>query len=69
MSDKSEIREALEKQRAQKVEYVADGYYDGELVFDEAHCPRCGNSFEIDIDDWMTYCPDCGQKLDWSNWR
>lgn len=63
MSDEMEIREAIEKQEAQKVEYVADGYYDGELVFDEARCPRCRESFEVEIDDWIKYCPNCGQKL------
>ena len=57
---------ALEKQIARKSEYEADGYADGELVYDYAKCPICGHDFEYEINDWgCNYCSDCGQKLDW----
>ena len=57
---------ALEKQIPKKLEYEADGYADGELVYDYAKCPICGHDFEYGINDWgCEYCPDCGQKLDW----
>ena len=59
--------QALEKQIQKKPEYEADGYADGELVYDYAKCPICGHDFEYGINDWgCEYCSDCGQKLDWS---
>ena len=62
------IIKALEKQIAKKPEYEADGYADGELVYDYAKCPICGHDFEYGINDWSCeYCSDCGQKLDWSD--
>ena len=60
--------QALEKQIPKKLEYEADGYADGELVYDYAKCPICGHDFEYGINDWgCEYCSDCGQKLDWSD--
>ena len=60
--------QALEKQIPKKPEYEADGYADGELVYDYAKCPICGHDFEYGINDWgCEYCSDCGQKLDWSD--
>ena len=59
---------ALEKQIPKKPEYEADGYADGNLVYDYAKCPICGHDFEYGINDWgCEYCSDCGQKLDWSD--
>ena len=59
--------QALEKQIPKKPEYEADGYADGELVYDYAKCPICGHDFEYGINDWgCEHCSDCGQKLDWS---
>ena len=41
--------QALEKQTPKMVYYSADGYSDGELVYDMAECPNCGNDdFEED---------------------
>ena len=60
--------QAIEKQIPKKPEYEADGYADGELVYDYAKCPICGHDFEYGINDWgCKYCSDCGQKLDWSD--
>ena len=59
--------QALEKQIRTKAEYEADGYADGELVYDYAKFPICGHDFEYGINDWgCEHCSDCGQKLDWS---
>lgn len=59
---------ALEKQIPKKPEYEADGYADGELVYDYAKCPICGHDFEYGINDWgCEYCSDCGQKLNWES--
>ena len=49
------------------VNYIADGYSDGELVYDEAECPNCGLHFEYDERDWKyaKFCMRCGQALLW----
>lgn len=36
------------------------------LVYDTWICPCCGKHYEVDYDNY-NYCPDCGQKLDWSD--
>ncbi len=35
--------------------------------FDDGECPTCGKSVSRDFDGTDIFCPDCGQKLDWSN--
>ena len=49
-------------------DYEGDGYDEnGELVYDMAYCPECRHSFEEGVNDWgSAFCPDCGQKLDWT---
>lgn len=60
--------EAMEKQTPHGLYYEADGYADGELVYDMANCPECGHRFEYQINDWgSNYCPNCGLKLDWGD--
>ena len=50
-----------------KVEYIADGYADGSLVYDRARCPCCNFIFEESDDNWeQPYCMYCGQSLDWA---
>lgn len=44
---------------------VGDGYFDGELVYDYWHCPKCDQAH--DIDDKYNYCPTCGQRIYWEN--
>lgn len=58
---------ALEKQIPTEPFYEADGYADGELVYDTWYCPNCNISYEVDFDDY-DFCPNCGQaiKADWS---
>lgn len=60
-----ECREAVEKQKAKKPNLEGDGYADGHMVYDTWICPCCGISYEVDYDDYK-YCPDCGQRIDWS---
>ena len=61
------IVQALEKQIPKKPTYEGDGYApDGTFVWDEWICPCCGSRYEVDYDDY-DYCPNCGQKLDWSD--
>ena len=59
--------QALEKQIPKKPTYEGDGYApDGTFVLDEWLCPCCGSRYEVDYDDY-DYCPNCGQKIDWSD--
>ena len=52
--------------RPMQVELEADGYADGELVYDFGKCPNCGWEFEEGDKDWEEpYCCHCGQKLKW----
>lgn len=61
------VIEAREKQIAKKPTYEGDGYApDGTLVYDTWICPCCDKRYEVDYDDY-DYCPNCGQKLDWSD--
>ena len=61
-----ECKIAVERMKPKKPDYEADGYADGQLVYDYAKCPICGHDFEYGINDWeCKYCSDCGQKLDW----
>ena len=43
----------------------ADGYADGELVYDIWSCPICGKRFDEwdEKPDW-NYCPNCGARMD-----
>ncbi len=59
-----ELREAMEKQRAKKPCIWGDGYSDGKLVYDSWDCPNCGDTFEIDYEQY-DYCPHCGQAIGW----
>lgn len=42
----------------------ADGYADGELVYDMWYCPFCGKRFEEwdEKPNW-NYCPNCGADM------
>lgn len=62
-----EVRGAMEKQKAKKPTYDGDGYaQDGTFVWDEWICPKCGSRYGVDYDDY-DYCPNCGQRIDWSD--
>lgn len=57
---------ALKKQVPEKPHYDGDSYApDGTFVWDEWLCPNCNSRYEVDYDNYA-YCPNCGQKLDWS---
>lgn len=61
-----ECRKAKEKQTPQSPTYEGDGYSNGQLVYDTWVCPCCGQTYEVDYDDYE-YCPKCGQHIDWSD--
>ena len=56
------LLEAREKQTPKKPDVYSDGYADGYEVWEE-HCPNCVYDFDGDN---PSYCPRCGQKIDWS---
>ena len=58
--------EALEKQIPKTPNYEGDGYINGELIYDTWICPSCGRYYELDCNDDYIYCPQCGQRIDWS---
>lgn len=59
--------ESIDRRISKEPIYEADGYADGELVYDTWYCPNCNKSYEVDFDDYYC-CPNCGQaiKADWS---
>ena len=61
------LRELKELREPKKVCYEGDGYADGRMVYDMAHCPNCYHSFEEGDENWQDacYCPNCGQALKW----
>lgn len=59
--------ETYRKEKAERPDIYGDGYDpDGNLIYDTWDCPRCGVSYELDYDHY-DYCPNCGQKIDWSD--
>ena len=56
-----------EKETPKMVNYLAEGYADGKLVYDMAECPNCGfDDFEEETTNWgYEHCPHCGQTLKW----
>lgn len=58
--------DAIQRNIPREVLYSADGYHDGNLVFDMASCPNCGHDFEEGDETWESkFCPYCGQALKW----
>lgn len=64
--DFKDTGKAFEKQIAKRPYYEGDGYADGQMVYDTWICPNCESEYEVEYDDYG-YCPNCGQKLDWSD--
>lgn len=47
----------------------ADGYADGELVYDVWRCDDCGHVEETDDPEWLpSYCPNCGRAMTPEAW-
>lgn len=60
------VIEALEKQIPKKPDFIGDGYDDNcNLIYDTWICSSCETQYEVDYDDYK-FCPECGQKIDWS---
>lgn len=62
------VVEAAEKQEPVKpvIEQGAPSYYGGAgICRDYCGCPKCGEEVGRG-DDKANYCPECGQKIDWT---
>lgn len=46
-------------------EGTADGYANGELIYDTWTCSECGYTVDTDDPDDLTeFCPNCGTKME-----
>lgn len=59
-----ECRALKDRLVAKKVPLRHVRKFDG---FDDGECPTCGESVSRDFDGTDIFCPECGQKLDWSD--
>lgn len=63
---KIEIIKSVALRTPKKPDFEGDGYDDkGNLIYDRWYCPYCNKEYEVDYDNY-DYCPNCGQKIDWS---
>lgn len=62
-----EVQKALDKQIAKKPYIWGYGFDEvGNIIYDMWDCPECEKSYELEYDEYK-YCPECGQRLDWSD--
>lgn len=48
----------------------ADGYYNGEPVYDIWKCSGCGHVEETDDPNWLPdFCPNCGRAMNEEAWK
>ena len=60
------VQELVDKATSTKPNYEGDGCDEnGNVIYDTWICPCCETRYEVDYHDYQ-YCPNCGQKLDWS---
>lgn len=60
-----ECREAVEKQKAEKIEYETNAVFNnGFGHYRMGKCPICDSRYNSN--DEINYCSKCGKKLDWS---
>lgn len=59
--------EALEKQMPKKAN-IDIGYDTEGNAWNNWRCPCCRKNYLLD-DEEYNYCPQCGQKIDWSEWK
>lgn len=59
--------ETHREEKAERPEMYVDGYdRDGNIAYTEWYCPRCYMCYEMEYGHY-NYCPNCGQKIDWSD--
>lgn len=65
--DPEEAYRLKERDTAIIPEFEGDGTDDtGKIILDTCICPCCRTRYEVDYDRYF-YCPNCGQRLDWSD--
>lgn len=60
------LQELVEKETPMKPKSKLYGITGEGETFMYHYCPICG--FYSVEKDYANYCPNCGQKLDWSDW-
>lgn len=61
------LEELVNKAIPKKPNLEGDGYDEqGQLIYDTWICPNCEKHYELDYDEY-DYCPNCGQKILWSD--
>lgn len=63
----TDLNDLIERDKPKMVRYEADGYADGELVYDMGYCPNCDYFFDVENEPHFTFCPSCGQRLKWED--
>lgn len=64
--DYADFADMVERNKSYVPDLEGDSYDECGIVFDTGYCPTCRHKFELDYSDRSNFCPDCGQRLDWS---
>lgn len=64
--DYADFLDMVDRNKPYAPDLEGDSYYEGEILLDTGYCPTCHHMFELDYSDRSNFCPDCGQRLDWS---
>lgn len=60
------LGELVEKETPAVPSYEGDGYDEnGNMIYDTWFCPNCDERYEVEYQKYK-YCPECGQRIDWS---
>lgn len=63
------ISECVRKQIPKVPNFEGDGYdMEGSMIYDTWICPCCECRFEVEFEEYK-YCPNCGQKIDQSQFE
>lgn len=61
-----QVQQLKDKNTAERPTFEGDGCdQEGNIILDEWLCPHCNTRYEVDYDRYF-YCPNCGQKIRWS---
>lgn len=65
--DYVDFADMIKRNKPDVPDLEGDGYDECGILFDTGYCPTCRHMFELDYSDKCNFCPDCGQRLDWSS--
>ena len=63
-----ELFESLIEKQMPKKANIDIGYDTEGNAWNNWRCPCCRKNYLLD-DEEYNYCPQCGQKIDWSEWK